>query len=296
MAYEVTVLTTTYNRGKLLVNLYKSLCQQTVSNFQWLIIDDGSEDNTHAVVKKMQPMKFFLEYHYKTNGGKHTALNYAHPFIKGKVVFIVDSDDTLSNDAIELIVKDWKQYKSQEKIGVISYLKGRYDESSLANSTAADGYVSNHIAYRVNHNIGGDMAEVIRSDIFKKYLFPVFPGEKFMPEGWLWNQIALRYKTVYRQKIIYYAEYLEGGLTKSGRAMLMKNPRGLMTYCKTFFIPQVNLKMQVKEMLLYGVYAFCNQRPISHILKESDRPWKLLPIIPFAWGLYQYWKKKYCNG
>ena len=168
-------------------HLYKSLCQQTVKDFQWLIIDDGSQDNTCTIVKSMSNAPFLLEYHYKENGGKHTALNYSHPYIKGDLVFIVDSDDTLTSDAVETILGDWQLYKNKKEIGIISYLKGRLDGSSIANSTAPDRYISTHLDYRINHNIVGDMAEVIRTDVFQKYPLPVFPGERFMPEGWLWN-------------------------------------------------------------------------------------------------------------
>lgn len=291
----VTIVTPTYNRGKLLPHLYKSLCQQTVKDFQWLIIDDGSQDNTRAIVKSMSHALFPLEYYYKENGGKHTALNYSHPYIKGDLVFIVDSDDTLASDAVETILEDWQIYKNKKEIAVISYLKGSPDGSSIAHPTAPDYYISTHIDYRINHNIGGDMAEVIRADAFKKYPLPVFQGERFMPEGWLWNLLSFHYKTVYRRKVIYYCEYLEGGLTKSGRKLRMHNPLGLMTHCKTFFNSKTSAKAQMKEMLLYGVYGFCAHKNIGDILSGSGRPWKLLPVIPFSLTLYLFWKRKYLS-
>lgn len=291
----VTIVTPTYNRGNLLPRLYESLCQQTVKDFQWLIIDDGSQDNTQAVVKSMNNAPFLLEYHYKENGGKHTALNYSHPHIKGDLVFIVDSDDTLTSDAVETILGDWQLYKNKKEIGIISYLKGRLDGSSIANSTAPDRYISTHLDYRINHNIVGDMAEVIRTDVFQKYPLPVFPGERFMPEGWLWNLLSFHYKTVYRRKIIYHCEYLEGGLTKSGRKLLMNNPLGLMAHCKTFFVSKASTKAQIKEMLLYGVYGFCAHKNVEEILSGSGRTWKMLPVIPFSLVLYLFWKGKYLS-
>lgn len=291
----VTIVTPTYNRGKLLPHLYKSLCQQTVKDFQWLIIDDGSQDNTRAIVKSMSHALFPLEYYYKENGGKHTALNYSHPYIKGDLVFIVDSDDTLASDAVETILEDWQIYKNKKEIAVISYLKGSPDGSSIAHPTAPDYYISTHIDYRINHNIGGDMAEVIRTDVFQKYPLPVFPGERFMPEGWLWNLVSFHYKTVYRRKIIYYCEYLEGGLTKSGRKLLMNNPLGLMAHWKTFFVSEASVRAQLKAMLLYGVYGFCAHKNIEDILSGSGRTWRMLPVMPFSLALYLFWKRKYLS-
>ena len=105
---SVTVLTPTYNRGHLLGKLYDSLCRQTDKSFQWLIIDDGSVDNTEDVVKNFCAMNVLsIEYHKKNNGGKHTALNYSHSYIKGGYVVIVDSDDYLLPCAIEEIRRAW---------------------------------------------------------------------------------------------------------------------------------------------------------------------------------------------
>ena len=90
-AIMVTILTPTYNRAKTLPKLIESLCGQTSTNFQWLVIDDGSTDDTEAYIEalKQQNLPFEWEYHKKKNGGKHTALNAAHPYIKGDVVLIL---------------------------------------------------------------------------------------------------------------------------------------------------------------------------------------------------------------
>ena len=99
----ITVFTPTYNRAYILPKLYESLKKQTCMNFEWLIIDDGSTDDTSEVVKTFKTDKFPILYYYKKNGGKHTAMNYSHPYINGDLLFIVDSDDVLTNDAIETI-------------------------------------------------------------------------------------------------------------------------------------------------------------------------------------------------
>ena len=86
----ITIITPTYNREECLKKCWDSLCQQSFTRFQWLIIDDGSNDKTEEVVKGfIENSKFQIEYHKKKNGGKHTALNYSHPYIKGKYVAIL---------------------------------------------------------------------------------------------------------------------------------------------------------------------------------------------------------------
>ena len=114
-----------------------------------------------------------------------------------------------------------------------------------------------------------------------------------MAESWLWNTMALNYKTVYRNKTIYICEYLEGGLTKSGRALRMKSPLGMMDDCRSYLNDEVCLKVRVKEMLLYWVYARCAGYSFAKELSTSGRPVGMtLTAIP-GWMLYFYWKKKY---
>ena len=111
----VTVLTPTYNRVNTLPKLVDSLCRQTRTDFQWLVIDDGSTDDTEAYMEtlKQQNLPFEWEYHKKENGGKHTALNAAHPYIKGDVVLILDSDDYLTPDAVETVEREWPCYRNR---------------------------------------------------------------------------------------------------------------------------------------------------------------------------------------
>lgn len=103
----ITILTPTYNRAKLLQLCFDSLCAQTDFDFEWLIVDDGSTDNTEEVVNGFLTDKFPVQYVKKQNGGKHTALNAAHPYINGQYVLILDSDDTLTADAVERIKRAW---------------------------------------------------------------------------------------------------------------------------------------------------------------------------------------------
>lgn len=121
--YRLTVLTPTYNRAYTLTKVYESLAKQTKQNFQWLIIDDGSSDGTEELIMSFPKTGFELEYHKKSNGGKHTALNYSHQFIKGEMVVILDSDDYLTDDAIETIQRDWLKFKNDKRIAGMSYMK-----------------------------------------------------------------------------------------------------------------------------------------------------------------------------
>lgn len=291
---RLTILTTSYNRAKLLSKLYASLIKQTLYDFEWLIIDDGSNDNTKEYVASLPQNPFPIRYYYKENGGKCRAINFAHDKIQGQYVFFVDSDDVLTADAVEVILKDWQRYDQEPNIAVLSYKKEGQDGRIISEEVqGADYYIDDDIHYRVNQGVGGDRAETLRTDILRKYLFPEFVNEKFMSEGWLWNNIAKKYKTVYRMYTVYICEYLAGGLTKSGRVLRMKSPQGMMENCKSFFQKDTCIKIQLKEMLLYCVYALCSPNKLLDDIKNSGRPWKIAVIMPLGFGLYLYWKNKY---
>lgn len=291
---KLTILTPIYNRVDLLPQVFTSLQSQTVKDFEWLVIDDGSTDNIQEYMHGLPEVDFPIHYHRKENGGKHTAMNYSHPYIQGEFVLILDSDDYLIPDAVEIILKDWQKYVGVSSVGVLSYERGgRQGEIISDRASVPNYYISDDIHFRVNQGVGGDRAEVVRTEIFKKFPLPAHENEKFMSEGWLWNNIAIKYQTVYIQKGIYICEYLEGGLTKSGRILRMKSPLNMMDSCKSFFQDEVCLKIQVKEMLLYCVYGLCSNLPIHKWLHNSGRPLRVLLTLPFGWLLFKYWKYKY---
>ena len=120
----LTIITPTYNRENTLKNAYHSLLDQTNKDFEWLIIDDGSKDNTKKLVKEfIKENKITITYHYKENGGKHTALNEGIKKAKGDYILILDSDDTLTKDAVHLVLTSWKKYANNQKIAALSFLK-----------------------------------------------------------------------------------------------------------------------------------------------------------------------------
>ena len=116
MGGKVAVLTPTYNRAYILDKLYLSLEEQTIKDFVWYIIDDGSTDDTESLISSFSCKEFSIKYTKKENGGKHTALNVGISQIEEELTIIVDSDDTLTKDAIETIKRDWDKYSGLQNI------------------------------------------------------------------------------------------------------------------------------------------------------------------------------------
>ena len=258
---RLTILTTTYNRSCLLHRCYESLCKQTCKNFEWLIVDDGSTDTTEEVVnniKKENP-PFAICYVKKENGGKHTALNFSHPYINGEYLLMLDDDDYLTADAVEIALQDWSIYTDNEKIGCISYQRA----DLKTNKPLVSGYekpgggpiISNYIDFRVNAVRKGDCAEVVRTSMFVKFPAPVYEGEKFLPEDFLWVKSAFEYDTVYISKVIYLCEYRTEGLTKGKRKNRFKNPLGGLYTCNLYFNSRISFLVQIKKAVLCDCYA-----------------------------------------
>lgn len=288
----VTVVTPTYNRADKLPSLYQSLLKQTSKDFEWLVIDDGSTDNTKEIIDGyIAEDMVSITYLYKDNGGKHSALNVAFREVQSELLFIVDSDDVLTPDAVETILNDWNEVRSNDLCG-ISYLRGYNETKVIGDMHPRNNGIDNFINLRFNQGIDGDKAEVWRTDCLRDFQFPEYPGERFISESVAWIYLAKRWDILMVNKIIYITEYLEGGLSDNGRKLRFQCPHlmaygSLMTMSKEF-----SMKIRIKETLLYIVYSKFGRKSFGEIV---NCPFKGLVTLCYLPGLalYQVWKKKY---
>lgn len=237
----ITVLTCSYNRIQYLKRLKSSLEKQSVKDFEWVIVDDGSNDGTDEVVEKWDSLPFEFHYYYKENGGKHTAINYGVKFASGDWIFLVDSDDYLLPKAIERSEK-WISSLPDEGFAGVAGLKGYSEVEVVGEQPDVNTiYVDCKNTERRRMHLDGDKAEIYKKDILQQYPFPEYVGEKFLSEKAVWNQIAADgYKIRWFNEIIYICNYLEGGLTDNNSRLEMDNWNGT-TYCA-----------QVDEYSLHG--------------------------------------------
>lgn len=294
----VTVLTPTYNRCSYLRKLLNSLLIQTDLRFQWLVIDDGSTDGTFDFFKKNinnNKYPFVINYLRKKNGGKHIALNYAHKYIKGKYTVIVDSDDYLSKNAIKKIIQAWKKYSFRDDIAEITFQKGTLRGKSFDTFLNGKGEYVSDIPTEMKKGFKGDHCETVRSDLFKNFQFPNFRDEKFIAEGAMWYLIARNKKVVYIDDVIYFAQYLEKGLTRSGRILQLKNPMGCQWHASVFLDPKLTFKVRFKNAILFSCYSSILNERLKDIHIEKEK----IKIVKVTWLigklLSRYWKKKYRN-
>lgn len=255
----ITVFTPTYNRSKTLSRLYQSLIGQTDKNFEWLIIDDGSTDNTEEVVRGfIAEGKLDINYVKRENWGLSQTINQGVDLAKGDIFFRIDSDDFATLDSIELINKNWHIVEADEKLCGLVFLKESLVSSQSPYSPFTDNFRTNFFDFRNIYKGKGDMAEVVRTDVLKKYKLPKFGDEKFCPEGLMWNRIALDYDAVYIPKVIYRFEYIEDGFTQNVRRNLRRNPKGISTFFSEIFDHKTRFPYFLKNSISYWRYAFVN--------------------------------------
>lgn len=256
---KLTIFTPTYNRADLLPRLYESLCCQTNNNFEWLIIDDSSADNTKDVVEEFikKTNDFKIKYYVQSHGGKHRAINKALGVAEGDYFFIVDSDDYLTSDSVELIDKWTKTVDDMENIAGISGLRVQENNNILGGTPVTETgkeYIDAGNLERKKYHLTGDKAEVYKTKILQKYLFPEFEGEYFVTEAVCWDAIAADgYKIRWYNKPIYVCEYLENGLTKSGANDLSGHIKNYNGFC--YYVRQC-MKVKSKNESICDFYSF----------------------------------------
>lgn len=290
----MTIITPVYNRAALLKNCYASLLEQSCFDFEWIVVNDGSTDETGSVMRELLASEhaFPIQYVEKENGGKHTALNAAHPHIRGKYVLILDSDDRLTGDAVEQTLLAWRRWEDVPEVGIVTLLKGSDREHPNCYAQEENKPVD-IMSYPRICPVSGDACEVIRTELFLRYPFPVFPGERFLAEGALWGRVSFTHKCVYVNRVIYLCEYLDGGLTASGRAMRIRNPLGGMFHANLYMAKKNSLRTRIKNGLLYTAYGCFAELSPRQMAEACDHKALMCLCLPLGWPLYLYWRRKY---
>ena len=260
-----TICTATFNRKKELNKLYDSLNKQTLNNFEWIIIDDGSTDDTELQILewKKKELKYNIKYIKTENRGKHKAINKGIEIAEGKMLVIVDSDDYLTNNAIETIYNYEKsiQNNKDKKWGGIAFNKC-YENKQIIGQTFNGEYVDCTSIERNKYNIIGDKLEVFYTYVLKENKFPEFENEKFLTENILWYNIAKKgYYLRWINEAICICKYQEDGLTKNIYKHFKTSPQGTLLFVKNNIeCLGNNLRNRIKYYSFYSkvVYDYKN--------------------------------------
>ena len=289
----VSIVTPTYNRGKMLKKLYGSLTKQSKFNFEWIIIDDGSDDDTQNIVQNIlnEEKKFPVKLEIKKNGGKHTALNESQRKISGNWVVIIDSDDFLLDHAMEKINDAISNVNiSQSEIIIFNRINNFGKKLGHSKNNTFHG---SYYEYLTEQKVTGDHTELIKTEVFKKYKLPTYPLEKFMSEGWLLKKIAIDGVVVTKiDENIVQGEYLGGGLTSSGKKIHLESPLGMIENSRLNILFANNSYARIKAILLFNVYRIAAKKKYQKKFKyeEGNRFLAKVLLIP-AYVLFKYWNR-----
>lgn len=280
----VTVFTPTYNRAAYLLKVFESLLQQTFKDFEWVIVDDGSIDDTSVIIDNLQLTndKFFpIRYFYQENGGKHRAINRGVKEARGDLFLILDSDDMLPPNSLERIDFYYQQIKDDNSFGGVCGYMAHHDGTVIGKGCDIDVLDTNSIDLRYKYHVEGDMLEVFRTSVLKEIPFPEISKEKFVPEALVWNRIARKYKLRVFHEVVYFRDYLEGGLTDKIVKIRMNSPiASMMTYAE---MTELNIPFfaKVKAAINYWRFRFCSDAKE----KPQIEGWWLW-TVPLGWMMH----------
>ena len=279
---KLTVFTPTYNRAHTLPRTYESLVKQDCKEFIWLIVDDGSTDQTEELVRKWQAEKtgFEIRYIYKPNGGMHTAHNTAYENIDTELNVCIDSDDSMAEGAVSAILNKWKQVKHKGYAGLIGLdanfsgeIIGKGFPKGMRETTLAGYYAAGGT---------GDKKLVYRTDIIKKYPpYPVFPGEKYVALAYKYRLIDQDYKLAVIDQILCNVEYQIDGSSGTMWKQYVKYPKGFAFWRKICMqYPESKKRLFVDSVHYVSSSLLAGN---LHFIKESPR--KILTIFAIPMGI-----------
>ena len=264
---KLTIFTPTYNRSKLLARAYESLKSQTGKDFCWLIVDDGSTDDTGTVVEGwMNEGRIPIEYHYCVNGGKMRAHNRSVKLCRTEWFMCLDSDDCLVDDAVESILNCIEENEEDERLAGIIAHKGKSGTKLLSGVDFPEGIKRSTLFDLYLKGFKGETTLVFRTAVLKKYPFPEIEGEKYVPEDYIYDKIDAEYEYIVFNKILTVCEIVSEGYTDSVRKLREDNKEAWYLYFEQRArITPVSL-LKLKYLGYYRLYA----RMSGHALKEAD--------------------------
>lgn len=284
----ITIFTPAYNRKKELSVLYNSLLLQDYNNFEWVIVDDGSVDDTENLILDLKnENKINIVYFKQENKGKSKAVNQGIKLAKGDLFLCIDSDDYFLPNVLSMINKEYENIKNDDSIAGLGFLHYKVNTEEVIgtkfpNENMVDTYFNIYNLYKVK----GDKQLIFKTKIMKEFLFPEIEGEKFVPEALVFNRISQKYKMKFINKAIVYKDYLESGYSNNYFKLAKNNPKGQVLYYKELY----ELQPTLYNVAAYNMYSIFAKNGMIKTIK--DHPSKVKSLIMYLPALYKAKTKK----
>ena len=282
----ITVITPSYNRAHTLPKCYISLKEQTSSDFVWLIIDDGSVDETEKLVSKWKSDRnnFQIEYVKKENGGKASALNLAFDTVETPYVCILDSDDYLINTAIESFLHEKELADTDENCCGLMAFRHNEDGTVMGGKSIPTEKGQITMIDILNSDVHTELFCFYKVKALNNLRFPSFPNEKFVSPQWLDYELSRRYYFVPSDKQYCICVYISDGLTRNKRKVIIKNPHGYTAVKRQSFEFSKPLKLSVKHGIMYNCGCIIGKD--KGWLHNSPKKLLSVLLMPFAYAIY----------
>ncbi len=294
----ISLFTPFYNRSEYLRRVYASLEKQTNKNFEWIIIDDGSTDNTAEQVEVIKKTATFpIKYVYQVNKGKSSAFNHGLEIAMGEYFFAFDSDDWLYEDAIEVISQKILETKNMYGDCPALVFQCTFENNNpLTKVFPSSPWKAGIFEMVFIEKILGDTAIIFETSKIKKLPFPNFSGEKFVPEALVLHRFEKQYSYYFYNYPVKYVEYQADGLSANMFNLFLNNPQAYYQYCielVNFF--NVPLFQRVRHVAAVGAFSMLinreNKETIKLLEKKADKGIYML-LLPLTYGYAKYLRRK----
>lgn len=260
----ISVFTPTYNRAGLIHRVYDSLQQQDFRNFEWIIVDDGSTDDTSEILEGFRKTAVFpFKVHRQTNRGKVAAINRGLNMAQGELFICFDSDDWCTPDAFTVIAKQWNALGPEGRTAYcgISCLKVLPDKSLVGEDYTRMRPLGETYVDRFNRRIKGDKWEILRTDLHREALYDLVPGERYMAPEYAWLKMGRTHKTVFLNEALSIVEYQAGGISLNNLAHRASSPVSAMRFYQLACNVSDNWSTRLRSVINLVRFAYHAQRP-----------------------------------
>lgn len=284
---KLTVFTPAYNRAHTIGRTYESLCRQTCKDFKWLVIDDGSTDNTKELVEIWKNLDngFEIRYVWKENGGLHTGYNKAIELADTELCVCIDSDDYMPDDAVEKILNCWKEKGSKDVAGIIGLdylldntpIGGRFPDVEKCHIYDLD--------FKYDHNT--DVKFVARVDLLRQvYPQPSFNGEKNFNPSYMYKIIDWNYEWIILNENLCFVDYQPDGMANAIYRQYLNSPNSFAAQRINNLKTPAPLSFYAKQYIHLCSSAILSGR-LPWLLK-APKPWLAILLLPAGWLLSLY--------
>lgn len=282
------IITTTYNRGYCIHQVYESLLRQDCHDFMWLVIDDGSTDNTRDIIKGFVAENIIkIVYIYQENMGMHGARNTAYNNIKTELNVIIDSDDWLTDQAVGKIINLWNSKKDDNIAGIIalnSDIHGNIIGTSLPKEIEKCTVTELFNKFKGK----GDKKLIYRSEVTKRYPYPIFKGEKFFPASYKFKLIDLDYKMLLMNEVVCVVDYNDTSMTFDKVSQYRTCAKGFSFYRNEM----IRISDDPKYLIITSIHYIAESLLAGNrsLIRDSYKKRYTILCLPVGIPLYFYLK------